>query len=168
MASKAVFFDRDGVLNIDHGYTYKIADLEWMPGAKEAVAYLTKLGYKIFVVTNQSGIARGFYTVADMEKLHAYMKQELEKAGGEITKFYYCPHHPTKGIIPELTIKCNCRKPAPGMILQAFAEYDLDKQRSLMIGDMPKDLEAAKAAGIPGYRFPGGNLGKFVQSIVQK
>ena len=168
MTSKAVFFDRDGVLNIDKGYTYKIADLEWTAGAKEAVAYLTKLGYKIFVVTNQSGIARGIYKVEDMEKLHNYMAEEFKKAGGEITKFYYCPHHPTKGVIPELTIKCNCRKPAPGMILKAFGEYDLDKKNCFMVGDMPKDMGAAEAAGIPGYLFKGGNLLDFVKSIVEK
>ncbi len=167
MASKAVFFDRDGVLNIDKGYTYKIEELEWMPGAKEAVAYLTEGGYKIFVVTNQSGIARGFYTDEDVHKLHAYMQEECKKAGGEITKIYYCPHHPTKGVIPELTVQCNCRKPAPGMILQAFQEYDLDKNGSFMIGDMPKDMEAAKAAGLPGYLFKGGNLLEFVQNIVK-
>ena len=168
MASKAVFFDRDGVLNIDKGYTYKIEDLQWMPGAKEAVAYLTKLGYKIFVVTNQSGIARGFYTPEDVAVLHQYMQEELRKAGGEITKIYYCPHHPTKGIIPELTVQCDCRKPAPGMILKAFAEYDLDKNSSFMVGDMPKDMEAAKAAGLTGYLFKGGNLLEFIQDIVEK
>ncbi len=167
MPTKAVFFDRDGVLNLDKGYTYKIQDLEWMPGARETVAYLTKLGYKIFVVTNQSGIARGFYGPEDVHKLHSYMQEAFKKAGGEITKFYYCPHHPTKGIIPELTVKCNCRKPAPGMILQAFKEYDLDKTGSFMIGDMPKDMEAAKAAGLPGYLFKGGNLLHFVENIVK-
>lgn len=167
MSSKAVFLDRDGVLNVDHGYLYKIEELEWMPGAKEAVAYLTRHGYLVFVVTNQSGIARGYYTYADMFKLHDFMTQALAQAGGIVTKFYYCPHHPTKGIIPELTIACNCRKPKPGLLLQAMQEYDLDKQQSFLIGDKPSDVEAAKAAGIKGYLFSGGNLLSFVQRSVE-
>jgi len=166
VADKAVFFDRDGVLDVDKGYLFRPEDLKWIPGARETVAYLTKLGYKIFVVTNQSGIARGYYTISDMEKLHAYMQAEFQKMGGAITKFYYCPHHPTKGTIPEYSIVCDCRKPKPGMILQAFAEYDLDKEHSFLVGDMPKDMEAAKAAGLKGYQFTGGNLLDFVQKIL--
>jgi D-glycero-D-manno-heptose 1,7-bisphosphate phosphatase len=166
VADKAVFFDRDGVLDVDQGYLFRQDQLQWIPGAREAVAYLTKQGYKIFVVTNQSGIARGYYTIADMEKLHAFMQEEFQKTGGAITKFYYCPHHPTKGTIPEYSIACNCRKPKPGMILKAFEEYDLDKEGSFMIGDMPKDMEAARAAGIRGYQFAGGNLLEFVEKIL--
>lgn len=166
MADKAVFFDRDGVFNEDHGYLYRIEDLHWIAGAREAVALLTKLGYKIFVVTNQSGIARGYYTIADVEKLHGYMQQEFNKQGGRITRFYYCPHHPTKGVVAEYSKECSCRKPKPGMLLQAFAEYDLDKSQCFMVGDMPKDLEAAKGAGIAGYQFTGGNLLAFIQNIL--
>lgn len=167
MADKAVFFDRDGVFNEDHGYLFRIEDLHWIEGARDAVAYLTKLGYKIFVVTNQSGIARGYYEIKDVEKLHGYMQAEFKKLGGEITKFYFCPHHPTKGVIPEYTVECDCRKPKSGMLLKAFKEYDLDKAKCFMIGDMPKDLEAAKGAGIDGYQFKGGNLLEFVQKILK-
>ncbi len=167
MADKAVFFDRDGVFNEDHGYLYRIEDVIWVPGAKEAVAYLTKLGYKIFVVTNQSGIARGFYEPSDVDKLHAYMQGEFAKLGGHITKFYYCPHHPTKGVIAKYSGECQCRKPKPGMLLQAMSEYDLDKSKCFMVGDMPKDLEAAAGAGIHGYQFTAGNLLSFVQNIVE-
>jgi len=166
MSSKAVFLDRDGVINIDHGYLYKIEELEWMPGAKEALAYLTRQGYLIFVVTNQSGIARGYYTVQDMQKMHDFITREMAAAGARITKFYYCPHHPTKGIIPELSIACNCRKPKPGLILQAFAEYDLAKEQCFLIGDKTSDVAAAEAAGIKGYLFSGGNLLAFVQKLV--
>ena len=91
---KAAFFDRDGVLNIDKEYLHCIEELEWVDGAKEAVAYLTKEGYTVFVVTNQSGIARGFYTVEDMQKLHDYISAEIEEACGSIAKFYFCPHLP--------------------------------------------------------------------------
>lgn len=168
MADKAVFFDRDGVLDVDEGYLFRPEELKWIPGARESVVYLTKLGYKVFVVTNQSGIARGFYTVEQMNKLHDFMQAELQKLGGSITKFYYCPHHPTKGTVPQYSIECNCRKPKPGMILKAFAEYDLDKDNSFLVGDMPKDLAAAKAAGLRGYQFAGGDLLEFIKHILAK
>ena len=98
MAHRAVFFDRDGVLNIDKAYLYKIDELEWIEGALEAITYLTQSGYLVFVVTNQSGIARGYYTVGEMEKLHQYMSDTVSNSGGKIEKFYYCPHLPNNSI----------------------------------------------------------------------
>lgn len=165
MKLKAAFFDRDGVLNVDKSYLYKIEDLEWIDGAEEALAYLTQHGYTIFVVTNQSGIARGYYTVADMEKLHDYMTQKVSEAGGKIEKFYYCPHLPD-GKIAEFAVECDCRKPKPGLILRAFDEYELDKASAFLIGDKPRDVESAEAAGIKGYLFEGGNLLNFVKEII--
>lgn len=164
MKLKAAFFDRDGVLNVDKSYLYKIEDLEWIDGAKEALAYLTKKGYTIFVVTNQSGIARGYYTVGDMQKLHHYMAQQIAEAGGKIEKFYYCPHLPG-GAVAEFAVECDCRKPKPGLILRAFEEYDIDKDTAFLIGDKPRDVESAEAAGIKGYLFEGGNLLDFVKEI---
>ena len=165
MKLKAAFFDRDGVLNADKSYLYKIEDLEWIDGAKEALAYLTQQGYTIFVVTNQSGIARGYYTVDDMNKLHEFMAQQVAAAGGKIEKFYYCPHLP-EGKIAEYAVECDCRKPKPGLILRAFEEYDIDKDAAFLIGDKPRDVESAEAAGIKGYLFSGGNLLNFVKEIV--
>lgn len=165
MKSKAVFFDRDGVLNVDVAYLYKIEDLRWIEGAREAVAYLTQQGYKIFIVTNQSGIARGYYTVEQMERLHSYMQQEIAAYGGRIDRIYYCPHHP-EGSVAQYSCTCSCRKPKPGMLLQAFAEYDIDKEQSFLIGDGKRDVEAAEAAGVKGYLFTGGNLLDFVKKIV--
>ena len=165
MKLKAAFFDRDGVLNADKSYLYKIEDLEWIDGAKEALAYLTQQGYTIFVVTNQSGIARGYYTVDDMNKLHEFMAQQVAAAGGKIEKFYYCPHLP-EGKIAEYAVECDCRKPKPGLILRAFEEYDIDKDAAFLIGDKPRDVESAEAAGIRGYLFSGGNLLNFVKEIV--
>ena len=166
MKDKAVFFDRDGVLNVDVDYLYRIEDLVWVDGAREALAYLSKLGSKIFVVTNQSGVARGYYTIEDMNKLHAHMASELGKAGAKVEKFYYCPHH-KEGRIAEYAIDCDCRKPKPGMILEAFAENDLDKEACFLIGDSKRDVEAAEAADIKGYFFKGGSLLEFVKNIVE-
>lgn len=167
MVRKAVFFDRDGVLNVDKAYLYKIEELEWVDGAVEAVAYLTRLGYLVFVVTNQSGIARGYYTVAEMEMLHRHMAAEIAAGGGKIEKFYYCPHLPT-GTVTEYAVDCDCRKPKPGLILQALQEYAVDMEKSFLIGDKKRDVEAAEAAGIKGYLFEQGDLLDFVKRITAK
>jgi len=167
MKHKAVFLDRDGVINVDNGYLFKTEEIEWVDGAKEAVGYLTGKGYEIFVVTNQSGIARGYYGNEDVHRLHEYMNREFAKAGGRITKFYFCPHHPTKGIIPEYSGDCDCRKPKPGMLLQAIREYDVDTGKSFLVGDKETDLEAATAAGVRGYLFTEGNLLSFVKKILE-
>ena len=165
MKHKAVFFDRDGVLNVDKAYLYKIDELEWIDGALESIAYLTQSGYLVFVVTNQSGIARGYYTVAEMEKLHRYMTETAAVSGGKIEKFYYCPHLP-EGSVAEYAVDCACRKPKPGLILQALAEYDIDADKSFLIGDKKRDVEAAEAAGIKGYLFAKGNLLDFIRTII--
>lgn len=165
MKHKAVFFDRDGVLNVDKAYLYKIDELEWIDGALEAIAYLMRSGYLVFVVTNQSGIARGYYTVAEMEKLHRYMADTAANSGGKIEKFYYCPHLP-EGSVAEYAVDCACRKPKPGLILQALAEYDIDVDKSFLIGDKKRDVEAAEAAGIKGYLFEKGNLLDFIRTII--
>lgn len=170
--AKAVFFDRDGVLNKDVAYLYKIEELEWVEGALEATTYLAQQGYKLFVVTNQSGIARGYYTVADMERLHEHMQQAIIRAGqkagveAKIERFYYCPHYP-EGSVAEYTCHCSCRKPKPGMLLQAMEDYAIDKKASFLIGDSRRDVEAAEAAGLQGYLFKGGSLLELVQKIVE-
>lgn len=167
MVRKAVFFDRDGVLNVDKAYLYKIEELEWIGGAVEAVAYLTRLGYLVFVVTNQSGIARGYYTVAEMETLHRHMAAEIAAGGGKIEKFYYCPHLPN-GTVAKYAVDCACRKPKPGLILQALREYAVDTEKSFLIGDKKRDVEAAEAAGIKGYLFEQGDLLDFVKRVATK
>lgn len=167
MRNKAVFFDRDGTLNADVSYLYKIEDLQWIDGAREALAYLARNGYKLFVVTNQSGIARGYYTVEQMNRLHDYMQREIKAYGAEIEKFYYCPHY-KEGSVAEYAIDCQCRKPKPGMLLQAMQEYDIDREQSFLIGDSKRDVEAAENAGIRGYLFAGGSLLDFVKQITEK
>ncbi len=163
---KAVFFDRDGVLNEDVAYLYKIEDLHWVEGAREAVAFLTQAGLNIFIVTNHSGIARGYYSIAQMQKLHDYMCSEFAKLGGKIDGIYYCPHHP-EGSVAEFAKVCDCRKPKPGMLLQAMQEHAVDKEHSFLVGDSKRDVEAAEAAGVKGYLFKGGNLLEFVKNIVK-
>lgn len=166
MSLKAIFLDRDGTLNVDVNYLYKIEDFAWVPEAREALAYLVQQGFTLFVITNQSGIARGYYTIAQMEQLHKHMNQELAQVGAHIEKFYYCPHHQKEGVLPEYVKDCDCRKPKPGMLLQAMAEYDIDKAASLMIGDSKRDVEAAEAAGIRGVLYKGGSLLDFVKQAL--
>lgn len=137
---KALFLDRDGVINYDPGYVYRIEDFEFMPGIFEALAGFMMLGYEIFVVTNQSGIGRGYYSEDDFAKLSKYMIDEFKSYGVEIKKIYHCPHTPSDD--------CNCRKPKPGMILQALDEFNISLKDSLMIGDKPSDLESARRAGV--------------------
>ena len=157
MKDKAVFFDRDGVLNVDVDYLYKISDLRWVEGAREAVAYLTQAGYKIFVVTNQSGIARGYYTVAQMQELHDFMQREIAASGGKIERFYYCPHH-KEGKVAEYAIDCDCRKPKPGMLFRAAEEMGISLKESYFIGDSDRDIACAEAAGAAGIKYEGGSL----------
>ena len=137
-----------------------------MPGAIEAFKMLYDQGYFVFVVTNQSGIARGYFLEEDLYKLHSYMAEEVEKRNAVIDSFYFCPHHP-EGMIEKYTIVCNCRKPLPGLIEQACQEWPVDLKSSFLIGDNQRDIDAANSAGIPGYLFSDGNLYDFVQDILK-
>jgi D-glycero-D-manno-heptose 1,7-bisphosphate phosphatase len=162
----AAFFDRDGVLNYDRGYLFRQEEFEWMPGAIEAVKELNDRGYRVFVVTNQSGVARGYYSEDDVVRLHAWMNDELAKHGARIDKFYYCPHY-SEGTASQYVKACQCRKPLPGLILAVFAEWDIDKARSFLVGDKETDLGAAAAAGIPGFLFDGSErLDEFIRAAV--
>lgn len=161
---KAVFFDRDGVFNRDTGYVHRIEDVEWIPGARELVGRLTKEGWLLFVVTNQSGVARGYYTEEDVRRLHAAMNEEFKAYGGHIEEFFYCPH--LKGAaVAQYDVDCFCRKPKPGMILEALLKYHIKKSRALLIGDSKRDVEAAEHAGIPGFLFDTDNLEQFWDAV---
>ena len=116
---KLCLLDRDGVLNVDKAYLHKAEDVEWIPGSLEAIAWLKKQGILVAVVTNQSGVARGYFTEDTVRKLHAWMQAEMKKSGGEIAAFYYCPHLPGAAV-KQYDFECKCRKPKPGMILQAL------------------------------------------------
>lgn len=144
---KAAFLDRDGVINIDHGYSFKPEHFDFIDGVFAACRHLQSLGYLLIVVTNQSGIARGYYTEQDFAVLTSWMKQQFAAEGVKIDGVYYCPHHLEKGQAP-YNIDCDCRKPNPGMLLQAMREFGIDPAQSLMVGDKVADMQAAAAAGI--------------------
>lgn len=148
----AAFLDRDGVLNIDQGYAHRPEQLEWIEGAAEAVRLLNEAGYYVLVVTNQSGVARGFYNETDVKSLHAHMQEILSAHGAHIDAFYYCPHHPD-GSIKSLAVQCRCRKPGPGMLEQAVREWPIDVGASFLIGDRDHDMAAAAAFNIRGIKF---------------
>lgn len=145
--NKAVFLDRDGVINIDHGYIFKPEHFDFIDGVFDACRHLQNLGYLLIVVTNQSGIARGYYSEQDFAVLTSWMKQQFAAHGVKIDGVYYCPHHLEKGQVP-YNIDCDCRKPNPGMLTQAIREFGIDPAVSLMVGDKAADMQAAAAAGI--------------------
>lgn len=140
---RAVFLDRDGTLNVEKKYLFRVEDWEWIPGAIEALRQLTELGYHLVVVTNQAGIARGYYTAADVEQLHRFVADDLASHGLAVAAFYHCPHHPDFGGGG----KCGCRKPGAGMLLAAAANLDIDLSRSWMVGDKLIDVQAGRKAG---------------------
>jgi D-glycero-D-manno-heptose 1,7-bisphosphate phosphatase len=148
----AAFLDRDGVLNVDHGYTFRPDDLELIPTAAAAVRLLNEAGYYVIVVTNQSGVARGLYPEAAVKLFNAHLQDALLADGARIDAFYYCPHHPD-GTIKELAIRCHCRKPQPGLLEQAARDWPIDLGRSFLIGDKDRDLAAAQAFHIRGVKF---------------
>ncbi len=150
----AVFFDRDGVLNVDKGYVYKVDDFEWIPGAREAIKLCNDRGYLTFIVTNQSGVARGYYDIESVEKLHDWMTHDLAEIGAHIDEFQYCPYH-EEGTVEQWRRASDRRKPAPGMILDCLGSWPVRKESSFLIGDKPHDVEAATAAGIRGHLFEG-------------
>jgi len=139
--NKAFFFDRDGVINRDFGYTYRIEDFTFNEGFFELFLHLKTLGYLTFVITNQSGINRGYYTQEDFTGLTKHMQAEILKVCGSVFDgVYFCPHAPEE--------RCECRKPKSGLLEQAFRDFAIDRERSWMIGDKESDLEAARAVGI--------------------
>lgn len=158
----AVFFDRDGVLNHDLGYTFEADKLQWIDGAREAVKAVNDAGFFAFVVTNQSGVARGFYEESQVHALHRWMSDDMAALGAHIDAFEYCPDHPD-GTVERYRRVSTRRKPAPGMIIDLLGRFPVKAGDSIMIGDKPSDLEAARAAGVQGHLFSGGNLEAFVK-----
>ncbi len=139
---RALFLDRDGVINIEKAYLYKIEDFEFIKGIIDLCKYYQNLGFIIIVVTNQSGIAREYYSEKDFSLLTAFMIKEFLSQGVKIMNVYHCPHHENISGI------CECRKPAPGMLFEAKKDYDIDLANSIIIGDKERDIEAGLNAGL--------------------
>lgn len=144
---RAAFLDRDGVINLDRGYVYRVEDFTFVPGVLEAAHRLHCAGFVLVVVTNQSGIGRGLYSPADFDALTAWMAQRFAAAGAPLGRVYFCPHHPTQAR-GSYRIACACRKPAAGMLRDAARDLDLDLPRCVMFGDRESDLLAAQTAGV--------------------
>lgn len=159
----AVFFDRDGVLNHDSGYVHKIKDFRWIEGAIAAVKRVNDTDAYSFVVTNQAGVAHGFYLENDVRTLHDWVGEQLAPHGAHIDDFRYCPHHP-EGTKPGYQLDCPWRKPRSGMIRDLLDCWPIDLERSVLIGDKDSDVAAASSLNIRASKFCGGNLDDFVKN----
>lgn len=147
----ALFLDRDGVINVDHGHVHRFEDFQFIPGIFSLVRHGRKLGYRIIVVTNQAGIGRGCYSEAQFLALTDWMKSRFQEEGASLDAVYHCPHHPEHGI-GEYRQDSPDRKPGPGMLLRSASDWLLDLSRSVLVGDRATDIQAAVAAGVP-HRF---------------
>jgi D,D-heptose 1,7-bisphosphate phosphatase len=159
--NRAVFMDRDGTINEEVGYLSKLNQLKIFSSTFEAIRIINESGMKAVVITNQSGVARGFFNKDFVNTVHARINEMLQKKGAFIDRFYYCPHHPTEGS-GVYKIDCGCRKPEPGMFLKAAEEMDINLASSYMIGDMPKDIQAARSAGVKGILVQTGYEGNVI------
>ena len=164
--SAALFLDRDGVINVDTGYPNKPSDINFMPGIADAIKLARNVGYHVVVVSNQSGVARGFMTEADVLNLHRWMANELSQQGADVTAWYHCPFHDDASVEFYKDSQHPDRKPNPGMILRAAHDLNIDLSQSSLIGDQETDMEAARRCGVTPYRFNGGDILALASKIV--
>ena len=164
-ARPALFLDRDGTINVDHGYVGTRERFEWVVGALAAIRMATEAGWHVFVVTNQSGVARGLFDEAAVNALHAWMMDEIGAAGGHVDEVLFCPFH-EDAVVTRYRRASDWRKPAPGMILELIRRWSLDPGRCVLVGDQSRDIAAADAAGIAGVLFTGGSLADVVAKLL--
>lgn len=162
----AVFLDRDGTINIDKGYVYKIEDFEYVDGAIEALKIFQKKGYLIVIITNQSGIARNMYSESDFKHINEWMLDELKKKGINIAGVYYCPHHPN-AIVSKYRINCECRKPKTELFWRAQSDLGIDMDRSIAIGDKERDLCICRESNVKGFLLDDKSLLDIAESIIE-
>lgn len=148
--NKAIFLDRDGTINVDKGYIYQKKDFEFLPGAVEALKNFKQAGFVLIIITNQSGIARGYYTEEDFQTLNLWMNTVLKNAGAEVDGVYFCPHLPDAKI-SKYRMKCNCRKPKTGLFYQAVKDFDIDLSHSCAIGDRLRDCSICEESDCRGF-----------------
>ena len=160
LETQAVIFDRDGVLIENLGFVHRLEQIHWVDGALELLRMLRSRGVLSLVATNQSGVARGYFGLDDVNLIHARLARDAAAVGGEIAAFEVCPHLPS-GIVPPYNVRCDCRKPKPGMLVKLVHRFGLDPSKVTFVGDQETDLQAARAAGVMGAQFKGGNLRSF-------
>ena len=163
--NRAVFFDRDGTLNVNYGYVHQWEQFSWVEGAPEAIKLCNDLGYLVFVVTNQAGVAKGHFEESAVRILHKRIRENLDSIGAHIDRFECCPHH-VEAIKEQYRIDCPRRKPNPGMVISCLDFWKLKPENCFLVGDKDTDIQAAKAANIRGYLFEGWNLLNFLKKTL--
>lgn len=152
-----ILLDRDGVINVDHGYVHRPEDTQWLPETLEFGALASRAGFGLVIVTNQAGIGRAYYSDAQFQAYMRWMHGELARSGVDILRTYYCPHHPCAAV-PDYRVVCDCRKPGSGMLRAAMLDLAMQPSRCMMIGDRDTDMQAARAAGIKGLMWDAPSL----------
>lgn len=161
---KAVFLDRDGTINVEKNYIYRIEDFEFLPGALKGMKLLSEADFLLIVITNQSGIARGYYSEDDYQILNSYMLKKCEEYGVKITDTLYCPHL-SEAKVDQYRIECNCRKPKTGLFMKAVEEYGIDLSESYAIGDKMRDLAICEESNCNGFWITDDGTGRYSDKI---